>query len=90
MTDEQIEALLVEAGQKHHQAYSSSDGVDPEWAQWYASYLQVRLWDSLGTLFSRSTLTYLMVRGDLLAQASEDPSQWPMIYTRLLREQAAA
>ena len=89
MTDEEIEALLVETGHKHHQAYRNSDGVDPEWAQWHASYLQARLWDGLGTLFSRSMLTYLMVHGDLLAQASEDPSQWPAIYARLLREQAA-
>lgn len=89
MTDEELEALLVETGHRHHEAYRESDGVDPEWAQWYASYLQARVWDGLGRIFTRSELTHLLIRGNREAQESDDPSQWPAIYTRLLRELAA-
>jgi hypothetical protein len=32
VTDEALQALLVETGHKHHEAYRASDGVDPEWA----------------------------------------------------------
>lgn len=89
MTDEELQALLVETGRKHHEAYRDSDGADPEWAQWYAAYVQARIWDRLGRLLSRSELTYLLIRGDREARSSADPSQWPVIYTRLLREAAA-
>ena len=90
MTDDELAALLVETGHKHHEAYQESDGADPEWASWYAGYLQAHVWDRLGRLLSRSELTYLLIRGDREARESEDPSQWAVIYARLLRSAAAA
>ena len=36
LTREELAELLVETGHHHHQAYADSDGVDPEWALWYA------------------------------------------------------
>ena len=90
MTDDELEALLVDTGSKHHQAYLESDGADPEWAAWYAGYLQAHLWDRLGSLLSRSEITYLLIRGDREARESGDPSQWAAIYARLLREAAAS
>jgi NAD(P)H-hydrate epimerase len=89
MTDDEFQALLVETGHRHHEAYAESDGVDPEWALWYAGFLQARIWDGLGRLLSRSDLVYLLKVGDREARASDDPSRWPMIYTRLFREFAA-
>ena len=86
MTDEELQALLIETGHHHHEAYAESDGADPDWALWYAGYLQARLWDRLGKLLSRSDLVYLLTLGDREARASDDPSQWPVIYTRLFRE----
>ena len=86
MTDEELVAILVETGHKHHQAYQESDGVDPGWALWYASFLQARIWDGLGRLFSRSDFVYLLKTGDREAKVSDDPSQWPAIYVRLFRE----
>jgi NAD(P)H-hydrate epimerase len=47
VTDEELTALLIETGQRHHRAYQESDGADPEWALWYAGYLQAHLWDQL-------------------------------------------
>ena len=89
MTDEELTALLIETGHRHHQAYEETDGADPEWPLFYAGYLQAKLWDRLGKPFSRSELVWLLVQGDREARASEDPSQWPAIYGRLLREHAA-
>ena len=31
------------AGRAHHQAFIETDGEDPEWPLWYASYLQAPL-----------------------------------------------
>ena len=90
MTDEELAALLVETGRKHHEAYIESDGADPEWASWYAGYLQGHLWDRLGKLLSRSEITYLLIRGDRDSPQSEDSSQWSAVYARLLRDAAAA
>ena len=89
MTDEELIALFVETGHKHHQAYIESDGADAEWALWYAGYVQTKLWDGLGKLFTRSEIVYLLVRGDREAQVSDDPSQWAAVYARLFREAAA-
>ena len=89
MTDQELQAILIEVGHRHHQAYQESDGADPDWALWYAGYLQARIWDGLGPLLSRSDLVYLLKQGDREARASDDPSEWPAIYTRLLREFAA-
>jgi NAD(P)H-hydrate epimerase len=89
MTDGELAALLVETGHRHHQAYLEADGVDPEWASWYAGYLQAHLWDRLGALLSRSEITYLLIRGDREVRESDDPSQWPSIYAGLLREAAS-
>ena len=86
MTDEEIEAILVETGHRHHQAYQESDGADPDWALWYAGYLQARIWDGLGRLLSRSDFVYLLKCADVEARASADPSQWPAVYVRLFRE----
>ena len=89
MTEEELAALLTETGHKHHEAYLISDGADPEWALWYASYLQTRIWDDLGEVLPRSVIVYAMIQGDRDAQASDDPSNWPTIYARRLKELAA-
>ena len=89
MTDEELVALLVETGRKHHEAYIESDGADPEWASWYAGYLQGHLWDRLGRILSRSEITNLLIRGDREARQNDDPSRWAVTYARLLRVAAA-
>ena len=42
-------ALLAEAGPAHHEAFAATGGKDPEWASWYAAYVQVRFDGLLGT-----------------------------------------
>jgi hypothetical protein len=52
------------------------------------SYLQSRIWDRLAKLISRSELTFLLVRCDREAKASDEPTQWPAVYRRILRGRA--
>ena len=39
----QLAELFKQTGEAHHQAFLETDGEDPEWAIWYAGYLQDRL-----------------------------------------------
>ena len=48
--------LFREAGRAHHEAFAASDGDDPDWAIWYADYLQGPFAQRLDMNFSRSQL----------------------------------
>ena len=85
-----IEALLRETGGRHHQAFISSNGVDPEWPLWYAGYLQTRMWDELGRLPSRSELVHLLVECDRAYQAADSPGEWPPFYAQRLLDALSA
>jgi hypothetical protein len=65
-TQAQIAELLHEAGETHHQVYRITDGVDADWASWYAVWL-IRLSELpklLGTAPVRSELVYILVKLD--------------------------
>ena len=85
MTDiEDLADLLVETGHHHHQAYQDSDGVDPEWALWYAGYLQSRIWDRFGPVPTRSRLVHLLLAAEEDFGAADDPGPWPPHYARFI------
>ena len=67
MTDaEQIAALLEEAAETHHRVYRITDGVDDDWASWYADWL-LRLSELpsiVGSAPVRSELVYMLVKLD--------------------------
>ena len=67
-----IENLLKEAGEAHHQAYIDADGPDPDWPMWYAGYLRDRLASRLKAPFTQSELVYL-----LCALHREEPPATP-------------
>ena len=72
--------LLKEAGDAHHQAYSHTNGEDPEWPLWYAGYLHERIAPLFDTPFTRSELVYLLVAAER-EQAARDPkADWPVFY----------
>ena len=68
----QLETLFQEVGQKHHEAFFETDGVDPEWPLWYADWLLDKLPALLGTGLTKSELVYLLVHLD-----REPPHQAP-------------
>ncbi len=90
MTDltrqQQVEALLLEAGEAHHQAYSATDGADEDWPIWYADYLRDRLAELLGARFSKSELVYLLIALDREVQRLAPGANWRAYYARALVE----
>ncbi len=79
--------LLEEAGQRHHEAYIESDGIDPEWATWYAGYVQAQLWDAAGRLPSRGELTYLLIAAQRAHDEAGSAEPWPPFYARHLLDE---
>jgi hypothetical protein len=75
-------SLLREAARAHHQAYSHTDGEDPEWPLWYAGYLQEPLGTLLNADFTRSELAYLLVAADKEHKASDPDGDWAAFYAR--------
>lgn len=78
--------LLRRAGHAHHQAYLTADGIDPDWAIWYAGYLQAHLGDRVGTVLSRSELVYRLVKAEKAHAGSGDGMSWPEFYAPILVE----
>ncbi len=83
MTIEELAALLKETGRHHHQAFISADGADPEWALWYAGFIQTKLWDSLGELPTRSSLVHLLIEAEKRFHQSGS-TDWPAFYAEYM------
>ena len=93
MTDaEGIAALLEEASETHHRVYRITDGVDDDWASWYADWL-LRL-SELSTLLGstpvRSELVYMLVALDKEHSAAGAAERWPEFYATRLIERFGA
>ena len=81
---EELAGLLRETGEAHHAAFEASDGADPEWAAWYAPYLQTRLGDRLGRRVTRSELTYLLIKAERAHTEADDDRPWHEFYADVL------
>jgi hypothetical protein len=84
MDVENIARLLREAAETHHVVYRITDGEDPDWASWYASWLTQlsELPQLLGRTPVRSELVYLLVvlDKDFTRLQAEEP--WEQYYAR--------
>ncbi|MBE0408138.1 MAG: hypothetical protein IBX69_00215 [Anaerolineales bacterium] len=81
---DEVEKLLQDAANAHHDAYLATDGFDPEWPIWYAEYLLEPLSSILQVSITKSELVYLLVRMD--KEQSEIPAgeDWYSSYTNKL------
>jgi hypothetical protein len=52
----ELAQLFRAAGQAHHHAFAATDGDDPDWPEWYASYLVRPLSELLGTSLDREVI----------------------------------
>ncbi|NKQ36803.1 MAG: hypothetical protein HF973_14465 [Chloroflexi bacterium] len=88
MSDErlrkQIADFFVRTGHAHHQAFLETDGADPDWPLWYADYMREELAKLLNAEFTRSELTYLLVRLDKERAFNAPGSYWPDYYAKQL------
>jgi hypothetical protein len=73
--------LLSEVGDLHHRVYRLTDGEDPDWATWYATWLVERseLSSLLGCAIVRSELVHVLVD---LGRAPADEEPWEQRYAR--------
>jgi hypothetical protein len=86
---DRIAALLDEAAETHHRVFRITDGVDEDWASWYADWLLnlSELPELLGTKPVRSELVYGLVELDK-QYANEQPTErWPQYYAHGLARQ---
>jgi hypothetical protein len=74
----EVSPLLHEAGETHHQVFRITDGVDDDWASWYADWL-VNLSELSSILAAnpvRSELVWLLVRLDKEYTANQPQEPW--------------
>ena len=76
--------LLQETGQAHHQAFIETNGFDPEWALWYADYLEAKIPGHIGREVTRSELIYLLWAAMKAHTDEESAEPWPEYYARFL------
>jgi glutaredoxin len=76
----QIVELFLQTQQAHQQAFVDTNGSDPDWPIWYASYLQEPLSNALQTPFTRSQLVYCLMDADFEHSARDSESDWPGFY----------
>ena len=85
ITEAELAALLEQTAERHHAAFIEADGADPDWALWYAAYVQAHLWDRAGRLPSRSELVYLLIGAERAHATSGTGEPWPVTYARFLQ-----
>jgi hypothetical protein len=76
--DRLLAELLHEAAETHHTVYRISDGDDPDWASWYATWLLdlSELADVLGARPIRSHLVHALVQLDRDSSAATSDDRW--------------
>ena len=76
--DRRLAELLHEAAETHHTVFRISDGDDPDWASWYASWLLdlSELPDVLGVRPIRSHLVHALVQLDRDYTAARPTDRW--------------
>ena len=81
-----IAALLQEAAETHHQVYRITEGVDDDWASWYASWLidLSELPELLGRRPVRSHLVHALVQLDRHYAAASPDERWENWYAARL------
>ena len=83
-------ALLSTTAEAHHRAFGATDGVDPDWPAWYATYLLENGLDHLveGGAPSVKDLTRLLIDADRKHRAAARGAPWELFYATLLRARA--
>ena len=84
ISNAELADLITSAAHAHHKAYIVSDGIDPDWAMYYAGYLEAHLGDRLGRQASRSELTYLLIKAQRAHDALGDGSPFSGYYATVL------
>jgi NAD(P)H-hydrate epimerase len=84
--NDEIEALIIETAEAHHEAFLETDGADPDWPIWYAQYMHDRLTSLLEANFTISELVYMIVWAEKERGLKAPGADWASYYTRFLLE----
>lgn len=76
----ELQAIFRRAAQAHHEAFIATGGVDPEWASWYADYVQTQLDELLGVDLTRERVVDLLLRADADHQRVAPGRDWATFY----------
>ncbi len=79
--------LFQETGTAHHQAFIATDGVDPEWASWYAQYLVEKLPSLLNATLPESEIAILLETASEKHAAQDPDADWKVFYAKFFMEQ---
>ena len=69
--------LLSTTAHHHHQAYIDAQGVDPEWAMWYAAFLQTSLFPFVEKIPTRSSLIHMLIQAE---KDHRNEPEWHPLY----------
>jgi hypothetical protein len=85
---DRIATLLHEAAETHHVVFRITDGIDPDWASWYADWLldHSELPGLLDGAPVRSHLVHALVELDRAYTTSGAGESWEDVYARGLIE----
>lgn len=86
VTHDALEALFIETGQAHHEAFSETDGADPDWPLWYARKMRKPLKRLLGRKFTKSRLVYCLIKADEEHRAVAPEEDWAGFYAQRFLE----
>ena len=75
--------LFRETGAAHHQAFSDTDGADPEWPRWYARYLRDHIDILVGRSFTEDELADFFVMAEREHSLRSPTADWPVFYAAL-------
>jgi hypothetical protein len=86
---DRVATLLQEAAETHHRVFRITDGVDEDWASWYADWLLdlSELSELLGARPVRSHLVHALVQLDRDHAVAVTDEPWAAFYARHLNEQ---
>ena len=76
--------LFRETAMAHHEAYSATDGDDPDWPLWYADYLYDKLTPYLGDTMTKDALADELVRLDEEVKSGAIEEDWAVHYAQSL------
>lgn len=79
--------LLRQTIKAHHDAFSETDGFDPEWPLWYAAYLHQRLPALQGVTLTQSEWVFLIVKAEQQRLREQIDEPWHDYYARVFLEE---
>lgn len=83
---QQIENLLTETAESHHQAFITTEGEDPEWPLWYAEHLLEKMRSLLNAKFTKSELVYMLVSAEKENGCEAPGAEWTRFYAKFFSE----